>query len=385
MGEEGLDDPHPLFEQMRKKCPVARSEAMGGYWLMSRYEDCLEALKTPTVFSNTVMTLGQVEEVRGKLLPLNYDPPEHTVFRTEMAPWFSPTVVKRTEPGARDRLRRYLATYAAAGGGEFISAVAEPFPCVTFLLILGLPLEDMKDLLEWKDMLIHVLLKDDQEKIDEVVDEGIPLIGAYFNRALDERAAMEDQPDDVLTSILHAKRGDVPFTRDEMVQTLMLFFQAGLDTVTGTLGFIMEFLATHPEHRQLLIEEPTLIPNAVEELVRYFSIVTVTRKVMETVAVAGVTIPKGDFCVIPTASAGRDELQYENASDVDFRRRPIRHLGFGGGPHRCIGSHLARMELIVALEEIFSIMPDFELDPAQEVGIHWGAVAGIDKLHLLVK
>jgi len=385
MGDPELTDPHPLFDAMRESCPVARSEATGGYWVMTRYEDVHRALKDPSTFSSRVVAVPEIEGERGKLIPLNYDPPEHTVYRNEFAPWFSPGVVARAEPGARERFVGYLEHFVENGGGDFIEAVAVPFPCVTFLLTLGLPLEDMDQLIEWKDYLIRTLLAGVPEDIAFVLEQILPKINNYFQEKIEERTALTDRPDDVLTYLVDARRGDVPFTLEEKVQTLMLFFQAGLDTVTGTLGYFMNFLATHPEHMQQLIDEPELIPNACEELMRYFSIVTLARKVMKTVEVEGVTIPEGDLCVFLTQSAGRDELQYENANVVDFRRTPIRHLALGGGPHRCLGSHLARMELKVALEEVVRIMPHFEIDPNEQVINHWGAVGGVDYLPLVVK
>ena len=142
-----------------------------------------------------------------------------------------------------------------------------------------------------------------------IVDEGIPLIGAYFNRALDERAAMEDEPNHASPRSCTPSEAMFPLLVDEMVQTLMLFFQAVLDTVSGTLGFIMEFLATHPEHRQLLIEEPTLIPMPLRSWCGNFSIVMVTRRLWKRSWWRGspfLGATSGD----PTASAGRDELQY---------------------------------------------------------------------------
>jgi cytochrome P450 len=384
-GDPGLADPHPLFEQMRDKCPVAHSYELGGYWIMSRYDDIREALRDPSTYSSSVISVPEFEEDRGKMIPLNYDPPEHTAFRSEFASWFSPAVVKRTEPGSRERIIGYLESFVAKGGGDFISAVAEPFPCVTFLLALGLPIQDIEQLIEWKNHLLRTLLSDDPQKVQFVVGEVIPKINAYFAAQIEARTAAQHRPDDVLTLLVNAKAGEVPFTLEDKIQTLIMFMLAGLDTVTGTLGYFVKFLATHPDHRQQLIDDPSLIPNAVEELLRYFTIITLARKVIKTVDVDGVTIPEGDLCVFLLQSAGRDELQYENPEEVDFHRTPIRHMALGAGPHRCLGSHLARMELAVALEEVLRIVPHFEIDPSRDVINHWGWSAGVDYLPLVVR
>jgi cytochrome P450 len=266
--------------------------------------------------------------------------------------------------------------------------VAIPYPCVTFLELLGLPVEDLGQLLGWKELMIRDLHSGDPERVADLMQNAIPSHNAYFESKILEREAMSEEcrPHDLISTVISAKHdGDVPFTLVDKTQTLNLFLGAGLDTVTGLLGFIVEFLATHPDHRRQLIEEPELIPNAVEEFFRYFGIITMFRKVMCDTMVNGVAMHRGEYIMILTQAAGRDPSEYGEPEMVDFGRRDIRHLGLGAGPHRCLGSHLARLELKIALEEITSIMPDFSIDgDPSTLSRHWGVVAGLDALPLVV-
>jgi cytochrome P450 len=282
-------------------------------------------------------------------------------------------------------LRDLLAAFAYRGGGDFISDVAVPYPCLTFLELLGLPLQDLDQLLEWKDVMVRDLHSGDPQTTAAVMESTAPRLYDYFEAKILEREAMEEPPDDLLTAIARATYRGMAFTLDEKTRTLDLFFEAGLDTVTGLLGYIAEFLALNPEYWQDLVDTPSLVPNAVEEFFRYFGIVTINREIVQDTELSGVSLPKGDYVVILTQAAGRDPGAYPNPERVDFRRPNIRHMGLGAGPHRCIGSHLARLELQIALEEMIGIMPNFSIDgdPA-DLSRHWGVVAGLDSLPLVV-
>jgi cytochrome P450 len=374
---------YSLFNQMRDKYPIAYSEMYGGFWVMSRYEDIRQALKQPDTFSSCMHGIPPIDERR--LIPINYDPPEHGDYRNQFASYLAPARLKSVEARARARLRELLEAYLVAGGGDFISQVAVPYPCVTFLELLGLPAEDLGQLLEWKDRMVRDLHSGLAERVADVRENVQPKLYEYFQDRIVAREAESSPPDDLLTAITRATFRGRPFTLDEKTGTLDLFFEAGLDTVTGLLGFVMEFLATRPGHRRQLIAEPEVIPNAVEEFFRYFGIVTIDRKVVRETQLNGVTLHEGDYLMILTQAAGRDPSAYVDPEIVDFRRANIRHLGLGGGPHRCIGSHLARLELTIALQETLALMPDFVIacDPAA-LSRHWGVVAGLDALPLAV-
>jgi cytochrome P450 len=386
ISEPDLGDSYSLFAGMRETCPVAHSEAFGGFWVLTQYEDIHAALKKPDVFSSRVHGIPPVEDERAKkIIPLNYDPPEHGMYRNQFTPYFAPVTIPLVEERARPRLRKLLEHFVAKGGGDFIAEVAVPFPCVTFLEITGLPAADLTELLEWKEAMVRDLHSGDPERLQHAVEVVIPKIHRYFGKKISERIDDPNPPDDVTTKVAYARYGDRDFTMDEKIRTLDMFFQAGLDTVTGLIGTIVEFLATHQDHLRQLQDDPDIIPNAIEEFLRYFGIITLYRQVMEDTVVHGVSMKAGDLVMMLTQSAGRDETAYENAEVVDFHRSPIRHLGLGGGPHRCLGSHLARMELRLAIEEICFVMPEFQIDLTEGIPTrHWGAVGGLDELRLRV-
>jgi cytochrome P450 len=179
-----------------------------------------------------------------------------------------------------------------------------------------------------------------------------------------ERRAMarEERPEGLATEALDWTIDGEPVTDADLLSFYLLFFMAGLDTVTAELGYGLRHLATHPEHRRRLVEEPELIPKAAEELLRAYSIVNTARDVAEDTEVAGCPVRKGDVVIVSFPAAGRDDNAYENAKEVDFDRPVINHLAFGAGPHRCLGSHLARHELVVAYEEWHKRIPEYRLD-----------------------
>jgi cytochrome P450 len=173
-------------------------------------------------------------------------------------------------------------------------------------------------------------------------------------------------------------------TRDELHNALLLLLVGGLDTVTASLGLAVEYLAGHPEVRHQMIDEPDLIPSAVEEFLRYFALINIHREVVQDTRLGGVQLRRGDYVGVCIPAANRDDERFPDAGEVDIQRSPNPHLGFGAGPHRCLGSHLARMEMAVAFEEICRRMPDFAVTDGTVPRHHFGGVMGIEELHLTI-
>lgn len=382
-------DPYPALGVLRDQCPVARSDSFGGYWIVSRYDDIRYVLQHPEIFSSAVNTIPPRKDVSvGVPIPLNTDPPEHTMYRDLLEPLVSPKVAQRLEPRIREEVRKLVTAAVARGSVDFVAEVATPLPALVFLPLLGINVAQLNVFLD----LHRGLLATTRDKPEnrgystQVRTEAEARLHTMVNELLDQRLALGDAaPDDILTTLARATRaGARPLSRDEVLRTVKLLFAAALDTVKSTLSMSTYFLATHPEHRRQLIEDPTLIPAAVEEFIRFFSPAPTGRLVLREVTVGGVTFQPGDMVLVPIVSANHDAAHFPNPEEIDFRRRPNAHVGFGAGPHRCLGSHLARMELRVAFEEIHRMMPEYRLANQDTPNMYGGAIVGIDALDLVI-
>lgn len=379
------ENPHAVLKQLRSQCPVAHSDELGGYWLITGYDEMRRVLADPASFSSRVLTLPP-EGSPPLLVPETIDPPEHAKYRRVFTPYFTPrraeALRERTRGIAIDLIERFVAN----GGGDFVADVAVPLPCTVFLDIAGLPVSDLEQLLDWKERFMRDGVSDDPEKRQYVAEHVMPALMGYFNKALDDRQAMGDErPDDLLTGLLTGELSEgVTMTRDEILNALLLLLAAGLDTVTAAIGMSMEYLARNPMVRREITADPALIPVATEEFLRYFSLVTNARQANSAARVGDVDIEAGDYVVVCGPSANRDERQFTGGEEVDIRRSPNPHLAFGAGPHRCLGSHLARMEMAVAFEEIHRLMPEYYITDGTSPQHRFGGVMGISELNLTV-
>lgn len=381
-------DPFPLLREMQPTCPGAWSEENGGFWYLTRYEDILEALKRTDLFSSEATFLPRTKHpVFGPEIPIHIDKPDHPVYRKIMAPYFSPQHINGMEDAIRENAVALLEPFVAAGGGDFVAAFAKPFPASTFLPLLGLDRADLDVLIALLDeLLLTAQLGPSADGSREARrDAAMQGLRDRMTMILDEREAMDDKPDDIVTGLLASNFGDRPLSRDEIMRMIRLFFAAGLDTIKHTLSMSLWYLATNPQQRQLLIDDPALIPAATEEILRYFNTVTgYARLVTQDVEFAGIAMKAGDMLMLPIIAANRDPAKFADPEVVDFTRTPNPQLGYGGGPHRCAGSHLARMELKVALEEVLRLMPDFAVPDGFEPRRTGGQVSGIPELPLVV-
>jgi cytochrome P450 len=377
-------DVHTFFAGLREHCPVARSEAMGGFWILSRYEHMAKVMLDQKHFSSSQCSIPYQEDIAGPQIPLQIDPPEHTGYRLVINPLFTQAKVAELEDDVRDRLRGYLQQVVANGGGELVSEVCLPHPAVTFALLLGVPIEDADMMVDWNHKIIREGYSGDPVKAEYAMTVVRPAVAKYFDEHLNQRESNPNAPDDLLTALARGRFGDRPLSRPEQLNLLQFLLQGGLETVTSSLSMILWHLSVHPEHRKMLIDEPALIPNAVEEFLRYYSGISPVRLCKADIEIAGTVIKTGDAVLLPTPSGSRDELQFADGETLDFRRSTNKHLGFGRGPHHCVGSTLARMELRVALEETITLMPHFELAPGFEAKWRWGISLGIDELQIVV-
>jgi cytochrome P450 len=326
-------------------------------------------LRHHELFSSAVdMPLGNIRP----LIPLNVDPPKHATYRKILDPLFAPKRMDAMEDDIRARANRFIDAFADRGECNFTDEFAELFPSAVFLGLMGLPWDELHTFLGLRDGILHPERYDPAAATDvgvrmAVMSEWGQKIYAYFTVALDEREA--SPTDDILTHFLTAEVDGDRMTRDEILDLCFLFLIAGLDTVSDSLTCMWAFLATHPEHRRQIVADPGVIPGAVEELLRWESPVpyAVPRVATQDVELPnGITVSAGTAVTVAYGGANMDPVEFPDGTDVRFDREQNRHIAFGGGVHRCLGSHLARRELRIALAEWHRRLPEYSLKPGHE-------------------
>jgi cytochrome P450 len=371
------DDPHPVYQEMHGRCPVGREDGLfGPSATLSRYDDVLWALKHPEVFSSKdVVKIGNDVP----LIPLSVDPPEHAKYRRLLDPQFSPKRMAELEPEARALVNEIIDEFVASGECDFHEDFATPLPSTIFLALMGLPQDDLPQFLRWRDDTIRPQA-DETGTVDQKREAAGKAIENYFETQIE---AKRSHPDDrLLSTLVHGEIEGRPLTHDELLGTTHLLLLGGLDTVTATLDCMIVFLAQNPERRGAVIQDGSLVVGAVEELLRHQTpVMMVPRIVAQDVELSGVKLEAGDGAILLIGAANADLDEFDDASDVRFDRERNRHLAFGGGAHRCLGSHLARLELVVALEEFHRRIPDYELAPHTVISFSPG-IRQSENLHL---
>lgn len=348
------------WAKLRDAGPVVLSD---GWYTLTRRAEVLAALRNPNVFSSK-----KAFEVVGSPLPLvpaAFDPPEHTRFRRILQPFFSPHALVAILPSIQTQAIDIIDSIAGRDECEVMADLATPYPSQVFLTLFGLPLRDRERLIRWKDAIIELSLPN---AADETPDLTPALeLFAYLTDAV---AAHRQNPgDDVLSQVLV---GEDTLTDDEALGMAFFFVLAGLDTVTSAIGAALLELARRPDVRTRLREKPDEIRVFVEEIVRLeASAPAVPRVATEDVTVAGYTLPAGSRVRLCLGAINRDGSDAISGDELVMDGKVHKHWGFGGGPHRCVGSHLARMEMNVVVTEWLSRIPHFELSHGYRPEITW--------------
>ncbi|MBM3674888.1 MAG: cytochrome P450 [Actinobacteria bacterium] len=361
-------NPHTAYAQMRDNCPVARAPgfAGGSAVYVTRYDDVLWALRHPEVFSSSAEAIALGQEA--PLIPLQVDPPEHAKYRRLLDPEFSPKRMEELEPDVRALTNAIIDRFADRGGCDFHEDFATPYPSTIFLRLMGLPQDDLEQFLQWRDNTIRPDVDPgDVEGATRIREEAGHAITAYFEAAVD-RARSQPETPDLLSRLVYGEMEGRPLTRDELLGTCHLMLLGGLDTVTATLDCMIAYLAAHPDRRAALAADPELAASAIEELLRSETpVMAVPRIIKADHEMRGTKIEAGDHAVLVLGAANTDGDEFADAESVVLERETNRHLAFGGGPHRCLGSHLARLELRVALEEFHRRIPDYHIPAGTEL------------------
>jgi cytochrome P450 len=357
-----LSAPQPKYQALLDAggavCPV------DGVVVVASRAATEEALRDADRFSaEGLVNLGNERP----LIPLSIDPPRHLGYRKILDPLFAPRRMEALEDDITARVNHFIDGFVDRGSCHFTDELAVPFPSAVFLGLMGLPWDELDTFLRLKDG----ILRPGGEGADEAEQRRVRQatageIYAYFDAILDERVAAPR--DDILTQFLAARVDGQGLTREEILDICFLFLIAGLDTVTDTLTCSFAYLAQHPEHRARIVADPSIIPTAVEELLRWETPVTsVYRVARADTELAGCPIAAGSVVTVNLGAANIDGSDVEAPFEVRLDRDPNRHLAFGGGVHRCLGSHLARRELRVALREWHRRIPEYELEPGLEL------------------
>jgi cytochrome P450 len=382
-------DPHLLahpqegYAMLRSVAPVMPMDNAGvgtsaTMVLVAGEAEVREVLRHPELYSSGIdaVHIGQVRP----LIPLQIDPPEHKKFRKILDPLFAPKQVAVLEERTRELMRDLIAEVVDQGGCNFHAAIAEPLPTTVFLELLGLPVSRRREFIELKDGIIRPDARTPEQRLEMVNDTGAQIY-AVLRQVLDER--VREPRDDFISGFLTAEVDGHTLTHDEILDICYLFFLAGLDTVTASLDCFVAYLAQHPGHRRSIVDDPTLIPSAVEEMLRWETPVSgVVRITTEDTELAGCPIEASTTVSVMLGSANTDDRAWPEVDTIDFHREANKHLAFGGGAHRCLGSHLARMELRVAMEEWHAAVPHYELTPGIELAYSQG-LRSVENLELI--
>jgi cytochrome P450 len=362
-------DPRPFFDFLRRGAPCRDDVEVPGRKptvLVARYSDVESTLRNAKVFSSHFGEgMGGLGNDR-PMIPLQIDPPEHKKYRVLLDPYLAPRQVAKLESDVTQLVNELIDRFIDRGSCEFLEDFAVPLPCTVFLRLLGLPLEDLDFFLAMKDGII----RGNNERTLAAQFEARSKAGRdcyeYFDSAL-ERIQKERVPG-LLLDLMEAEVDGQRLTRDEIMDICYLFIIAGLDTVTDSLCCFWTFLSAHPEHRRMIVEDPSRIPAAVEELLRWESPVSgVARVAAEDTEISGCPVHKGENLFVLVGAANTDPDGVDRADTVDFSRQTNRHFAFGGGIHRCLGSHLARLELRVAMREWHRRIPDYSIPTGTEL------------------
>ncbi len=374
---EALAHPQPMFRLLRDASPVVHMEELDMH-IVGTEAEIREVLHHPEIFSSgaEAVSIGQIRP----LIPLQIDPPEHRNYRRLLDPIFAPKKIALLEGRTRSLVRGLVEAVAADGHCNFHQAVAEPLPSTVFLQLLGLPLSRTAEFIKLKDGIVRPPARTPEERI-----EMVNATGAKIYEVLEEVVCQrEAEPqDDLISTFLDSEVDGHRLSHNDVIDICYLFFLAGLDTVTASLDCMLAYLAQHPEQRQQLAADPSLIPHAVEEMLRWESPVQgVIRITTQATELAGCPIGAHQSVSVMLGSANTDERAWERPDEVDFERAINKHIAFGGGAHRCLGSHLARMELRVALEEWHAAIPEYSLAPDIELRYSQG-LRSVDNLELV--
>lgn len=376
---EYVRDPYPIWRELRQECPIAHTERWGGSWLPTTYEDVTNIARDIETFPSgggiaVVPPPVAVDGQAGPVLlpygvpPISADPPLHTWTRRLILPWMSPQKSASYEPMTRELCHRLIDSFIESGECDVAADYAQQIPVRVIAHILGVP-EDLSDTFTgWVRDTLEFAYDEERRR------RGIMGVIGFFQEAVAHRRL--HPADDLISELLHTEIDGKPIEESVILGMSSLLLIAGVDTTWSSIGSSLWHLASHPEDRRRLVDEPELLPTAIEEFLRAYSPVTMARRLLDDVEYNGCPMKAGERILMNFPGANRDPRVFEDPDRVIIDRKLNRHVAFGAGIHRCAGSNLARMELRVSLDVFLERIPDFELIAPDEVTWAGGQVRG---------
>ncbi|MDQ8730168.1 cytochrome P450 [Bradyrhizobium sp. LHD-71] len=374
------EDPFPIWDELRGKCPVVHTNRFLGVYLPTTYEAVKQIAYDTETFSSRRVVVRNVrpEITQPPAPPITSDPPHHKPAKQLLLPPFTPGAMKRLEPRVRAICNELIDEFIKNDRCDAAAQYTKHVPVRAIAHMLGIPEKDGELFIKW----IHEILELGITN-DAILVQAVQEMGAYFAEHVADR---RKQPkDDLISDLTRAKGPDgQPLSDPHVLGSLRLLLIAGIDTTWSAIGSSLWHLAKTPSDRRRLVAEPQIMPFAIEEFLRAYSPVTMAREVMKEATVSGCPVKPGNMVLLSFPAANRDPAMFPDADKVIIDRKENRHAAFGLGIHRCIGSNLARMEMTVALEEWLKRIPEFSLDPAGTVTWSEGTVRGPRQLPLLL-
>ena len=380
-----LENPHERLRQILAEAPpVFWTPRNGGRWIAMGYQETFDAARDPEHFSSTYMPKEQMQAMMAMMpkgmpripqaTPITMDPPEHGKYRGPLQKTFSPKAAMARIEEIRQLCNELIDKVIDQGHCDFIPAIAEPLPVTVFLRMMGL---SESRLAEFRD-LVHEFLA--QTLTDQVMGAA-NMSRKVADAMMGEIMARKDDPkDDIISLLWQTEIDGQPMTIELMEDYAVLLFVAGLDTVINGMGFAIRHLAMNPDLQDKLRANPELIQDAAEEMLRRYSFTMPMRRVAKDVEFGGWTMKPGEWLVLFYPGADLDSREFKSPEEYNLERENKVHLAFGAGAHRCLGAHLARVELQVLYQQVLSRFPTFRLDPDKPVQFHSGNIIAFDSL-----
>lgn len=373
------ENPYPIWDDLRARCPIAHTNRFLGVYLPTTYEAVKEISRDTEHFSSRRVVVRNFRpEPPPPAPPITSDPPAHKHAKQILLPPFAPEAVAKLKPRIRAICNELIDGFINEKGCDAAARYTRYIPTRAITIMLGVPEKDGDLFIKWIHEILEVGLNDDAAVMQAVRE----MVG-YFAEQIEARK--KHPTDDLIATLMNARDEDgQPLTDMHVQGALRLLLVAGIDTAWSAIGSSLWHLAQTPADRERLIAEPELIPTAIEEFLRAFAPATSGREVMKETTVSGCPMKPGNMVLLSFPAANRDPAVFPDADKIIIDRKENRHIAFGVGIHRCVGAHLARMEMLVAIEEWLKRIPEFRLDPSG--GVKWseGSVRGPRQLPLLL-